>query len=486
MIVFKKKDDVHLTFDGDRHELQQLSDYFTFKVPGAEFSPQYRNKFWDGKIRLVNLRNYTLYAGLWQEIIKFSKDLDVEVEFEGTKFDYPGREQPVTDQMLDGYLDFLKPLSKRKPITIRDYQREAFKIAIRQQRALLLSPTASGKSLIAYSLCRWWEQVHDRKILIIVPTISLVAQMIGDFKDYSGGSYIPHGITGGLEKDTDKRCVVSTWQSIHKMSTGWFAQFGSVIVDEVHHAQAKSIQKIMSKLLICPDRIGLTGTLQDAKTHELVLKGLFGPVHKVISTKELIDRDQISDLSVRILTLQYGAEDRKLLSKYKYQEEIDYLIGHERRNKIIARMAGDLPGNTLVVFSRLAHGKAIYDLIETKKDLHYVAGETDKDAREAIRYLAENNDTVIVASLGVFSTGINIRNLHNLVFAHPSKSKIKVLQSIGRVLRKADNGEKATVFDIVDDLKHGSRENFALRHASERFKFYVDESFDFKISKIEL
>ena len=114
------------------------------------------------------------------------------------------------------------------------------------------------------------------------------------------------------------------------------------------------------------------------------------------------------------------------------------------------------------------------------------AGETDKDAREAIRYLAENNDTVIVASLGVFSTGINIRNLHNLVFAHPSKSKIKVLQSIGRVLRKADNGEKATVFDIVDDLKHGSRENFALRHASERFKFYVDESFDFKISKIEL
>jgi|TARA_R110000822_G_scaffold25827_18_gene78239 superfamily II DNA or RNA helicase len=486
MIVFRKKDDVYLTFDGDRHDLQQLSDYFTFKVPGAEFSPQYRNKFWDGKIRLVNLRNYTLYAGLWQEIVKFAKDLDVKVEFEGNKFDYPGREQPVTDEMLDGFLNILKPYNKQGRIDIRDYQREAFKSAVRQQRVLLLSPTASGKSLIAYALCRWWEQTHDRKVLIIVPTISLVSQMIGDFKEYSSNKFFAHGISGGLDKDTDLRCVVSTWQSIHKMSPGWFAQFGSVIVDEVHHAQAKSIQKIMNNLLICPDRIGLTGTLQEAKTHELVLKGLFGPVHKVISTKELIDRNQVSDLQVRILTFNYKDEERKTVSKYTYQEEIDFLITNEKRNKIIAKMAGDLPGNTLVVFSRLDHGKTIFDLIDTEKDLHYVAGETDKETREAVRALAEHNDTIIVASLGVFSTGINIRNLHNLIFAHPSKSKIKVLQSIGRVLRVSDTGRKAIVFDIVDDLKHRARDNFALRHANERFKFYIDESFDFKISKIEL
>jgi len=482
MIIFKKKDDVYLTFEGDRHDLQQLSDYFTFEVPGAKFSPQYRNKFWDGKIRLANLKNYTIYAGLWEEICKFAKELDVQVEFEGNRFDFPGREQPVTDEMLDGFLKVVQP----QGIKFRDYQIEAFKIAIRKQRALLLSPTASGKSLIAYSLCRWWEQVHDRKILIVVPTISLVTQLQGDFRQYSNGKYIPHGITSGVDKDTDQRCIVSTWQSIHNMPSSWFAQFSSIIVDEVHHAQSKSIQKIMNKMLICPDRVGLTGTLQDTKTHELVLKGLFGPVSKVISTKELIDRSQVSDLEVRVLTLQYKDEDCMLVSRYKYQDEIDFLVNHTRRNKIIARMAGDLPGNTLVVFNRLAHGKQIFDLIETKKDKHYVAGETDKDVRETVRYLTEVNETVIVASLGVFSTGINIRNLHNLIFAHPTKSKIKVLQSIGRVLRKSDNGKKATVFDIVDNLKHKARDNFALRHANERIKFYVDESFNFKISKLEL
>ena len=482
MILFRKKDDVYLTFEGDRHDMQQLSDYFTFEVPGAKFSPQYRNKFWDGKIRLANLKNFTIYAGLWEEIIKFAKELDVKVEFEGNRFNFPGREQPVTDEMIEGFLKVVEPTQ----IKFRDYQKEAFKIAIRKQRALLLSPTASGKSLIAYSLCRWWEQVHDRKILIIVPTISLVSQLQGDFNQYSNNKYNTYGITGGVEKNTDSRCIISTWQSIYNMPASWFAQFSSVIVDEVHHAQAKSIQKIMNKMIICPDRIGLTGTLQETKTHELVLKGLFGPLSKIITTKELIDRDQVSDLEVRILSLEYKDEYCKLVSTYKYQDEIDFLINYEKRNKIIARMASDLPGNTLVVFNRLVHGQTIFDLIETKKDKHYVAGETDKDLRETIRYLTEENDTIIVASLGVFSTGINIKNLHNLIFAHPTKSKIKVLQSIGRVLRKADNGKKATVFDIVDNLKYKARDNFVLRHANERVKFYVDESFNFKISKLEL
>ena len=482
MILFKKKDDVYLTFEGDRHDMQQLSDYFTFEVPGAKFSPQYRNKFWDGKIRLANLKNFTLYAGLWEEIIKFAKELDVKVEFEGNKFSFPGRDQPVTDDMIEGFLKVVEP----DQIKFRDYQKEAFKIAIRKQRALLLSPTASGKSLIAYSLCRWWEQVHDRKILIIVPTISLVSQLQGDFNQYSNNKYNTYGITGGVEKNTDSRCIISTWQSIYNMPASWFAQFSSVIVDEVHHATAKSIQKIMNKMIICPDRIGLTGTLQETKTHELVLKGLFGPLSKIITTKELIDRDQVSDLEVRILSLEYKEEYCKLVSTYKYQDEIDFLINYEKRNKIIAKMASDLPGNTLVVFNRLVHGQTIFDLIETKKDKHYVAGETDKDLRETIRYLTEENDTIIVASLGVFSTGINIRNLHNLIFAHPTKSKIKVLQSIGRVLRKPDNGKKATVFDIVDNLKYKARDNFVLRHANERVKFYVDESFNFKISKLEL
>tara|TARA_B100002019_G_scaffold249959_1_gene229574 strand:+ start:168 stop:1622 length:1455 start_codon:yes stop_codon:yes gene_type:complete len=484
MITFRKKNDVYLEFDGDKSDLRMLSDYFTFKVPGAEFTPQFRNKFWDGKIRLANLRDSTIYAGLTGDITKFAKDMDVECYFEGNKSDF--LDQSDTD-FLDKFIDVLKPHSKGKPIEMRDYQREAFKTAVTKQRCLLLSPTASGKSLIIYALIRWWLETHDRKILIIVPTISLVGQLFTDFLDYSNDKFHDmHGITGGVTKDSYQRVIISTWQSVYKQPAKWFAQFGSVVVDEVHHAQSKSIQAIMNKMLICPDRVGLTGTLQEAKTHELVLKGLFGSVHKMITTKELMERDQVSQMNIRLVQLRYEEADRKKVKDMSYNEEVEFIVEHNKRNKLISKMAGTLPGNTLVVFQRLEHGKELFENIKTDKQLYYVAGETDKDSREAVRQMAENNDVVIVASLGVFSTGVNIRNLHNLIFAHPTKSKIKVLQSIGRILRKSDNGQIATVFDIIDDLKYKSRDNFALRHSNERFKYYTTEEFDYKINTIDL
>ena len=489
MILFKKLNDAYLKFEGDKADLQTLSDYFTFKVPGAHFTPAYKNRYWDGKIRLANLRDNTIYAGLVQDIAKFSKDLDIQVEFEGTKNNMPGIEQNVSDKILDGFLDALDPHSGGKKIQMRDYQVEAFKDGVRKQRMLCLSPTASGKSLIIYALARWWRETHDKKILIIVPTINLVSQMMSDFEDYSQGKFTDmHGISGGVDKNTDKRVVVSTWQSIHKKSAGYFAQFGSVLVDEVHHAQSKSIQGIMNKLVVCPDRIGMTGTIQEAKTHELVLKGLFGPIQKITSTKELIDRDQISDVKIQLLRLNYPDEDKKLVKGMNYQDEIAHIINHTKRNNFISKLAADLPGNTLCIFGRISHGKDIHSLTSAlaDKEVHDIAGETDKETRELTRQFAEKNNVIIIASLGVFSTGVNIRNLHNLIFAHPSKSKIKVLQSIGRILRKTDDGKPATVYDIVDDLKYKSRDNFTLRHAGERFRFYTEEKFDYKINSIDI
>ena len=187
-----------------------------------------------------------------------------------------------------------------------------------------------------------------------------------------------------------------------------------------------------------------------------------------------------------MVQFDYSDEDRKAVSKLDYQGEIDFLVNHEKRNKIIAKMASTLPGNTLVVFQRIEHGKSLFDQLETEKDTYYVAGETNKDDRESVRQFAESDNVIIVASLGVFSTGISIKNLHNLIFAHPTKSKIKVLQSIGRILRKHDSKDEATVFDIVDDLKNGQRQNFALRHANERFKYYSNENFDYKINTVKL
>lgn len=487
-LIFRKKNDVYLEWETtERSEERMLSDYFTFEIENAKFHPAVRNKFWDGKLRLANVNTKQIYAGLTHDIIKFSNLMDVNVEFEGTRYDFPGREQPLDDAIADGFLKALDPKSSGKSISHRDYQVKAFKTAIRKQRCLLLSPTASGKSLIIYSLIRWWYEVHNRKILIIVPTVGLVSQMISDFRDYSNGKFNDvQGIMGGTTKDVNSRIVVSTWQSIYKMPSSWFAQFESVVVDEVHTAQAKSLKGIMEKLLVCPDRVGLTGTLQDTQTHELVLKGLFGPIEKMITTKELMDRDQIAKMKIQMVQFDYSEEDRKACSKLDYQGEIDFLVNHERRNKIIAKMAATLPGNTLVIFQRIEHGKTLFDLIDTDKDKQYVAGETNKDTREEYRQMAEDTDVVIVASLGVFSTGINIKNLHNLIFAHPTKSKIKVLQSIGRILRKHDEKEVATVYDIVDDLKHKSRSNFAMRHANERFKYYTNEKFEYKLNTVKL
>ena len=488
MIVFKKKNDVYLTWTcNDRGEERMLSDWFTFLVDGHQFMPSFKNRYWDGKIRLADVNKKQIYAGLTLDIMKFSETMDVRVEFEGTKYDIPGIEQPLEDSFADGFLKALNPHSRGAPIEMRDYQVEAFKSAIRKQRCLLLSPTASGKSLIVYSLIRWYREVHERKILVVVPTVSLVSQMMSDFSDYSNGTFTDmQGIQGGTTKDISKRVVVSTWQSIFKQPAGWFAQFGSVIVDEVHTATANSLKGIMEKLLICPDRIGLTGTLQDAQTSELVLKGLFGPVKKMISTKELMDRDQVSQMEIKLIQMVYNDIDKKNASKLDYQGELDFILNHTERNRIISKMAADLKGNTLVVFQRIEHGKLLFDSIETDRHKFYIAGETDKEAREAARHFTEENDVIIVASLGVFSTCVNIRNLHNLIFAHPTKSKIKVLQSIGRVLRKADSKEKAIVYDIVDDLKHGSRQNFALRHANERFKHYTAEEFDYKLYTVNL
>ena len=489
MILLNKVDDVYLSFSGDRSDMQELSDYFTFKIPGAEFTPAYRAKYWDGKIRLANLRDQKIYCGLIDRIAKFSEECNVKIDFEGSFKNIPGLERDISDQVIDGYLNILDPHSKGQPISLREYQYNAIIQAIRKRRMLLLSPTASGKSLVIYALSRFWTNTHNRKILIIVPTISLVDQMHSDFLDYSSGKWSDVAkIRGGMDKNPTERVIVSTWQSVHNLPKEWFDQFGSVVVDEVHHAQAKSIQKIMNNLTDCPDRIGLTGTLQDTKTHQFILEGLFASVYQATTTRDLIDDDTISDVDIRMINMRYKADEKKEVKNKDYLGEVDFIINHNRRLWFLCNIAINATGSTLVVFNRLEHGKRIFDYIQENSDktILYVAGETKAEDREATRAIAEGKEVIIVASIQVFSTGINIKNLHNLIFAHPSKSKIKTLQSVGRILRKPENDQNALVYDLVDDLVHGQRKNFAFRHSLERFKYYTEEKFNLKIINIDI
>jgi hypothetical protein len=455
----------------------ELNDYFTFDVPGAKFMPAYRNKFWDGKVRLFQVMNGYIYAGLNRYIEEFCKKRNYEVEYIS---DFSADEFSVKEAK-----DFI---AKIKPtFEPRDYQIEAFIHAVRERRALMLSPTASGKSFIIYLLTRY----YNARTLIIVPTTSLVSQLASDFADYGfvSDKWV-HRIFAGENKQTDKPITISTWQSIYKLPKEYFQQFDVVIGDEAHLFKAKSLTSILSKLDNCKYRFGFTGTLDGSNTNKLVLEGLFGPVRKVTTTAELIDQKHLADFKIKAIVLSYPDELRKMIAKMDYQQEIDYIVSLSPRNRFITNLSLSLEGNTLLLFQFVEkHGKILYEMIknETDKPVFFVHGGVDGDEREQIRGIVEKEQSsIIVASYGTFSTGVNIRNLHNVIFASPSKSKIRNLQSIGRGLRRSETKTESILYDIADDLNWKSKKNFTLLHFMERIKIYNEEKFKYKIYNVSL
>jgi superfamily II DNA or RNA helicase len=486
-LIIDKKDEVYLKIEADADIRRELGEYFTFEVPGFKFMPQYRNRVWDGKIRLFSYATGQIYVGLYPYIVNWCNENKVQI-VDGTKI----KDNDIDEKYID---KFLKALKIPK-IEIRDYQREAFIHAVKKDRTLLLSPTASGKSLIVYliliyNLLRLKEKKNN-KVLIIVPTTSLVEQLFKDFKDYGYNSdRNVHRVYQGHGKDTNKRVVISTWQSIYNQPKKWFEQYGMIIGDEAHLFKAVSLTKILTKLDKCKYKVGLTGTLDGTKTHKLVLEGLFGTVNKVVSTSQLQENKQLADLKIMCLILEYDDTARNFLKDKNYQEEMDFLVSNEKRNKFIRNLASNLQGNTLCLFQYVEkHGEVLYNMIKDKatdKQVFYVHGGIETDEREKIRSITEKSDNaIIIASYGTFSTGINIRNLHNIIFSSPSKSRIRNLQSIGRGLRLKDNNSHATLYDIADDLSYNEKENYTLAHFRERIKIYGGEEFNYEIHSVEL
>lgn len=500
-IVISKANHVFLNIQTDAGIEQELSDHFCFYVPGYKFMPAYKNRMWDGKIRLYDLRKKLLYTGLYKYLREFAAARDYEIEIENN--DNYGRPDITENIDVPALLDELHLTAGGNKIEARDYQKEAVHHALSNRQSLLLSPTASGKSLIIYMAIRYYLSTYDEgNVLLIVPTTSLVEQMYSDFGDYSqydewNVEEDCHRIYGGKEKyDIRQRVVISTWQSIYKERPAWFQDFGMVVGDEAHNFKAKSLTAILEKCGNAKYRIGTTGTLDGTQTHQLVLEGLFGPVHKVTTTKQLIDSKDLADLSVSVLLLKYADDYCKQISKVKYQEEMDFIVRHDPRNQFISNLALDQDGNTLILFQYVdKHGKPLHDMLKSKleamertnRKLFYVSGETGVDDREQIRAITEGeSDAIIVASVGTFSTGINIKRLNNIIFASPSKSQIRVLQSIGRGLRKSADGKATKVYDIADDLHWKSKKNYTLNHAAERIKIYNKEKFKYKVYEIKI
>lgn len=482
-LVIIKKNEVYLKIECDAHIKYELSDQFTFDIPGAKFMPQFRSHHWDGKIRLFNVQTGEIYSGLLDKLITFCENY--KYTFELCENKYYGPVGEIDDSIsMEGVSDYMTSICTHTP---RDYQIQGVYDALRYKRKLLLSPTASGKSLMIYSIVRYFIEKNMR-ILLIVPTTSLVEQMYKDFEDYGWDSEkYCHKVYGGNDRTSELPVTISTWQSIYKLEKSYFSNYNVVIGDEAHQFKSKSLVSIMTKLDNAKYRFGFTGTLDGSQTHKLVLEGLFGPTYKLIKTDELIKKGYLSKLNIKVLILKH---DPKKINDY--EEEVQYLIGNSKRNNFIKNLVLDLTGNTLVLFSRvITHGQPLYDLInkhvsESRK-IFFIHGGVDTEERELVRKITEDeSNAIIVASYGTFSTGINIRNLHNVVFASPSKSRIRNLQSIGRVLRKSKEKVSATLYDIADDITHNGKRNYTLNHLVERIKIYNEENFDYQIINVNL
>ena len=478
---------VHLRVRTEPGILMELSDHFTFFKENYKFDPKYKARMWDGKIRLVNRLTATCYAGLALRIKKFCDSRGYTLSWD-SQFDYDNVSR-------NEVVEHLNNLNLPDWLEIRDYQVDAITKCLRSRRRTLLSPTSSGKSFMIYAILQWYK----KKTLIIVPTIGLVRQMQSDFESYGFKGVIDTSM-GGLLKDNDipADIVITTWQSLDngkkKMPKEWFNQFKVVFGDEAHGAKATTLIKIFSNMENTHYRFGTTGTLPNNTLAQHTIEGLFGAQYQTTTTRELIDEGHAADIKIKCIVLRYSEDTRKEFNRHvpdkktgkkrrkSYQEEIEFIVDYEKRTDFIKNLALSLEGNKLVFFRLTDHGEKIYNSLADNTNAFYIDGSVNGEKRESIRKaIEEEENAILVASLGTTSTGVSINKLHHMIAASPSKSKIKVLQSIGRMLRQHKEKTHAVLYDIVDDLSYGKQKNYTLQHFEERSKIYDSENFDYKI-----
>ena len=496
-IRIEKKSEVYISIIGETSILYELQDTFTFFADGYKYHPKVKAKIWDGKIRLLKLLSKNrgeLYAGLLSEVIKFCKNRGYSFELSD---DLKLTNIPSTEE-LEEYTKNINLCSKGEEIQLRDYQIKGVVEAIQNKRCLILSPTSSGKSAVIYTISRYLLN-QNKKGLIIVPNVTLIHQLYNDFIDYSSlngwcvDDFV-HKIFAGQDKNSSKSLHLSTWQSLMTIKEqSHFEKYDFVIIDEAHGIKGTELTKILEKCSYADYRIGLTGTTDNVKANINTIVGLTGKIIKLTSTKELMDRNEVSNLIIKCLILKYDEEIKKIFAKkkIKYQDEIKYLVSNTKRNNFIKNLAFSLNSNTIILTHLVeSHGKVLFELLcnsihKKDRNIYFIHGGIDSKEREEVRQIMETeSNAIIVASVQTMGTGVSIKNLHNIIFATNGKSSIRVLQSIGRVLRLHHSKESATVYDIVDDISHKKSKNFTLQHFLERVKYYNAEQFNYSLKNI--
>lgn len=487
MLTITSENESFARLNAPKQIINQIKEILQFRPDGYLFNPKFKCGLWDGWIRPIDVHG-VFHKGLLLKVCNTLEELGY-TDYAINEKDFVQFYEPQINltnlEITDADGNVIKP---------HDYQESATNWALENKRGIVIAPTGAGKSLIIYlTIQSLLQSKQYKKILVLVPTVSLTTQLFSDFDEYSqtnglkAENYV-HKISSGKDKQSRLPVFISTWQSIYNIKDkSYFEQFDAVIVDETHTAESASITQILNSCINARFRIGLTGTLKKCKTHITALTGLLGESYQVTTTKELMERGILTNLEINAVLLKHAE-----IPKVEYKDEMDIIVAHSKRNKFIASLTElHKDENYLILYQYVQkHGKPLFEYLTKKypdKQVLLVNGEIKAEVRENIRKITEqNNNVIIVASYQTYQQGINIKNLHNVIFASPSKSMIRVFQSIGRALRKHSSKKVARLYDVADDFTGDKRKtkNYTLSHFEERIQMYMEQ--DFKIKYIEL
>lgn len=479
-------------------EYEQLKISLTKKIEGWRFHPLVKKKLWNGEISFVK-RN-KIPSGLWKEVVDVCKEYDFKLSMKNITnlFDSDIQESDFKDWANDFFKD-----SELKP---RDYQIDAaFKI-LKYRRCLAELATSAGKTLISFMIVAYmFDKLEKKKILFIVPNVSLVLQATGDFEEYNKSrvQLRVQQIYSGVKIRKSSNIVIGTYQSLVKKDEDYFKQFDVVMIDEAHKGKANSIQKIMDKCWHCDYRFGLSGTIPKRGTvNRLSLMSAMGPLVTQVKANYLQDEGHIAKCKVLQIHMDYATVEQKesfaFLSKNPldrqrlFSLEQNFITENENRLNFVSNVIKKSTSNSLVLFHKIAYGEKLYQKLKeiTNKKIYYVDGSINADLREEFkRRMEKNDDVIIVASYGTFSTGISIKNIHNIFFTESFKSEVIIRQSIGRGLRKHLAKDIVKIYDFIDDLRYTDQDsdwtNYMYRHGIARRNIYKEEKFPFDIQDIK-
>lgn len=482
VIHITKLNEVFLKLDLQQSQAMELKGYLECYVPGYMFHPRFKNRVWSGKVSFFDVGRSILPLGLLPDLFAFCKKFDYEYQFD---FDVS---ELYSEMSIDDLNRFISAIFLGE-LTPREYQLKAVHKALKNKRGCVVSATGSGKSLIVYSIIRFLIEA-GMKILLVVPNTSLVEQMYSDFKSYGWTDLFNQCsiLYSGKTPDFSKSLLISTWQSIHKKRDDFFSKFDALLIDECHLAKAYSIQTIGKKCVNAQYRLGFTGTLPTEKSDLFNIFGYLGPKIFELRASELIDQGVLSDITIANVILRYPNDIIQKNKRRIYDEEVNTIMEFSGRNKVFDFVFKGIPDkqNTLILCSRIEHLNSLEVYLKNLLPNHsifVIYGGIKPEERESIRKSMDcSENVVLIGTYATMSTGINIRKINNIIFASSYKSKIKVLQSIGRGLRTHESKEKLVLFDVVDDLRYKKRtgemgKNHVWLHFEERLKYYQEQGF---------